>query len=155
MRNNSHTKQIAYNKKARHNLDIEEEYEAGIVLKGTEVKSVREGKISLKEAFAKIKNNEVFVYNLHIAPYTHAYFDNHDPMRPRKLLLNKREIKKLIGKTNEKGFTLVPLKAYLKNGKVKIGLALGKGKKLYDKRRDLKEKEIKREMERSMKKFNQ
>jgi len=155
LRNNSHTKQIAYNKKARHNLDIEEEYEAGIVLKGTEVKSVREGKISLKEAFAKIKNNEVFVYNLHIAPYTHAYFDNHDPMRPRKLLLNKREIKKLIGKTNEKGFTLVPLKAYLKNGKVKIGLALGKGKKLYDKRRDLKEKEIKREMERSMKKFNQ
>jgi SsrA-binding protein len=152
---NSHTKQIAYNKKARHNIDIEDEYEAGIVLKGTEVKSVRAGKISLKEAFAKIKNNEVFVYNLHIAPYTHAYFDNHDPMRPRKLLLNRREIKKLIGKTSEKGCTLVPLKAYLKNGKVKIGLALGKGRKIHDKRREIKDREVKRELERSMKKFRQ
>jgi len=153
--NDSHTKQIAYNKKARHNIDIEDEFEAGIVLKGTEVKSIRAGKISLKEAFAKIKNNEVFVYNLHIAPYTHAYFDNHDPMRPRKLLLNRREIKKLIGKTSEKGCTLVPLKAYLKNGKVKIGLALGKGKKIHDKRRDIKEREVKREIERSMKKSMQ
>lgn len=147
-------KQVAFNKKARFNFDIEDEYEAGLVLKGTEVKSIRLGKISLKEAFAKIKNSEVFVYNLHISPYTHAYYDNHDPMRPRKLLLNKKEIQKLIGKTSEKGYTLVPTKVYLKNGKVKMGLALGKGKKLHDKRNAIKEREVKRELDRNMKHFN-
>jgi len=151
----SGTKQIAFNKKAKFNLNIEDEFEAGIVLTGTEVKSIRSGKISLKEAFARIKNNEVFVYNMHISPYTHAYYDNHDPMRPRKLLLHKKQINKLIGKTNEKGYTMVPLKVYLKDGKVKIGLALGKGKKIYDKRRDIKDREVKREIDRSMKKFRQ
>ncbi|PIE75127.1 MAG: SsrA-binding protein [Deltaproteobacteria bacterium] len=149
------TKQIAFNKKARFNLEIEDEYEAGIVLKGTEVKSVKAGKISLKESFAKIKNSEVFIYNLHIAPYSHAYFDNHDPMRPRKLLLNKREIKKLIGKTNEKGYTLLPTKVYLKNGRVKLGIAIGRGKKLHDKRRAIKEREVKRELDRNIKKYRQ
>lgn len=149
------TKQIAFNKKAKFNLDIEDEYEAGISLKGTEVKSIRDGKISLKESFAKIKNSEVFVYNMHISPYTHAYYDNHEPMRPRKLLLHKREIRKLIGKTSEKGYTLVPIKVYLKNGKVKIGLALGRGKKIHDKRRAIKDREVKRELDRSMKKFRQ
>lgn len=151
---NSNYRQLAVNKKARHNLEIEDEYEAGIVLKGTEVKSIRDGKISLKEAFAKIKNNEVFVYNMHIAPYTHSFYDNHDPLRPRKLLLHKKEIKKLIGKTSEKGYTMVPVKAYLKQGKVKIGLAIGRGKKLHDKRRAIKEREVKRELDRTIKNFN-
>jgi SsrA-binding protein len=148
-------KQISYNKKARFNYEIEDEYEAGVALKGTEVKSIRSGKISLKEAFAKIKNSEVFVYNMHISPYNHAYYGNHEPMRPRKLLLHKREIKKLIGKTSEKGYALVPTRVYLKNGKVKIGLALGKGKKIHDKRRDIKDREVKRELDRSLKKFRQ
>lgn len=155
MGSKSGTKQIAFNKKARFNIDIEDEYETGIVLKGTEVKSIRQGKISLKESFAKIKNNEVFIYNLHISPYSHAYFDNHEPMRPRKLLLHKKEIKKLIGKTSEKGYALVPTKVYLKNGKVKLGLALGRGKKLHDKRNAIKEREVKRELDRSMKNFRQ
>ena len=149
------TKQIAFNKKAKFNIDIEDEYEAGIVLKGTEVKSIRSGKISLKESFAKIKNNEVFVYNMHVSPYTHAYYGNHEPMRPRKLLLHAREIKKLIGKTSEKGYTLVPIKVYLKSGKIKVSLALGRGKKIHDKRREIKDREIKRELDRTLKKFRQ
>lgn len=155
MSQGSGTKQIAFNKKARYNVDIEIEYEAGIALKGTEVKSIRAGKISLKESFAKIKNSEVFVYNMHISPYNFAYYGNHEPMRPRKLLLHKHEIKKLIGKTSEKGYTLVPTKVYLKNGKVKIGLALGKGKKIHDKRREIKDREVKRELDRTLKKFRQ
>ena len=149
------TKQIAFNKKAKFNIDIEDEYEAGIVLKGTEVKSIRSGKISLKESFAKIKNNEGFVYNMHVSPYTHAYYGNHEPMRPRKLLLHAREIKKLIGKTSEKGYTLVPIKVYLKSGKIKVSLALGRGKKIHDKRREIKDREIKRELDRTLKKFRQ
>ncbi|UCE55834.1 MAG: SsrA-binding protein SmpB [Desulfobacterales bacterium] len=147
----SHIKIIAVNRKARHDYFIEDEYEAGLVLKGTEVKSLRLGKANLKDAYARIKDGEVFVYQIHIGPYPFAYYDNHDPLRPRKLLLHKREIKRLYGKINEKGHTLVPLKLYFKNGKVKILLALAKGKRKYDKREAIKRRDEQRDMERERK----
>jgi SsrA-binding protein len=148
-----HIKIIAVNRKARHDYFIEDEYEAGLVLKGTEVKSLRLGKANLKDSYAKIKDGEIFVYQMHIGPYPFAYYDNHDPLRPRKLLLHKREIKRLYGKVNEKGHTLVPLKLYFKNGKVKISLALAKGKRKYDKREAIKRRDEQRELEREKKYF--
>jgi SsrA-binding protein len=149
--NEKHIKLIAQNRKARFDYFIEEELEAGLVLRGTEVKSLRLGKANLKDAYARIKDGEVFVHQMHIAPYPFAYYDNHDPLRPRKLLLHKREIKRLYGKVNEKGFTLVPLKIYFKNGKVKITLALVKGKRKYDKRETIRRRDEKREMDRARK----
>ena len=149
----SHVKIIAVNRKARHDYFIEDEYEAGLVLKGTEVKSLRLGKANLKDSYARIKDGEVFVYQLHIGPYPFAYYDNHDPLRPRKLLLHKREIKRLYGKVNEKGHTLVPLKLYFKNGKVKMSLALAKGKRKYDKREAIKRRDEQRLMEREKKQY--
>ena len=149
--NNNHIKIIAENRKARRNYFIVDEYEAGLELRGTEVKSLRMGRANLKDSYARIKNGEVFVYQLHIAPYPFAYYDNHDPLRPRKLLLHKYEIKRLYGKVNEKGHTLVPLRLYFKGGKAKILLALAKGKRKYDKRRSLKEKELKRDIEEAKK----
>ena len=131
---NNNIKIIANNKKARHDYFILEEYEAGIVLKGTEVKSVRQGKVSIKESYCQINNAEVFIFGMHISPYEQGNIYNVDPLRTRKLLLNKREILKLIGKTKEKGLTLVPLKVYLKYGLVKLEIGLAKGKKIYDKR---------------------
>lgn len=147
-----HIKVIATNKKARHEYHITDEFEAGIVLVGTEVKSIREGRVNLKESYAEIKNGEVFLRKMHITPYTYAYYDNHDPLRSRKLLLHNREIKRLIGKIKERGFTLVPLKLYFKNNRVKVQIGLAKGKKLYDKRESMKEKDSKREMDRIRKK---
>ena len=148
-----HKKNIAENRKARFNYHIEDVYEAGLVLKGTEVKSLRLGRANIKDAYAKIKNGEVFVYQMHISPYTFAYYDNHDPLRPRKLLLHKREIKRLYGKANEQGASLIPLRLYFKNGKVKISLALARGKRKYDKRESIRRRDEQRVLERARKKY--
>ena len=145
------TKLICSNKKARRNYDIIETFEAGLVLVGSEVKSLRAGKASMNESYAKITGGEIWLVQFHISPYSHANVFNHDPLRPRKLLLHKQEIRRLIGKITEKGLTLVPLRAYFKNGRAKVELALGKGKKIHDKREDLKRKAVKRDMERDFK----
>ena len=144
-------KLIANNKKAYFDYFIEEKYEAGIELFGTEVKSLRMGKCSIKESFIRIERGEVYVYGMHISPYEQGNIFNVDPMRPRKLLMHKKEILRLLGKTKEQGLTLVPLKAYFKKDKIKIELALAKGKKLYDKREAAAEKSAKREIEKAMK----
>ena len=135
------TKLIANNKKAYHDYFIEDTYEAGIALVGTEVKSLRMGKCSIKESFIRIENGEVFIYGMHISPYEQGNIFNKDPLRDRKLLLNKREIFRLSGLINQKGYTLVPISLYFKNNIVKLELGIGKGKKLYDKREDLKKKD--------------
>jgi len=141
---------ICQNKLARRNYSIEDTYEAGIVLAGTEVKALREGRGNMKDSYAQVKNGEVFVYDVHISPYSHGNRYNHDALRVRKLLLHKREVRKLYGKANEKGMALVPLKLYFKNGKVKMELGLGKGKKLYDKREDSKRRDDMRDAQREM-----
>ena len=144
-------KVVCQNRKARHDYFIDEVFEAGIVLLGPEVKSLREGRGSLVDSYARVKNGEVFLYNMHITPYPYAHHFQLDPVRPRKLLLNKREIKRLIGKTEEKGYTLIPLKVHFLRGRVKVDLALAKGKRKYDKRRSLKEKELRRDIEEAKK----
>jgi SsrA-binding protein len=144
-------KTIARNKKALHEYHVIEQLEAGIVLTGPEVKSIRDGKASLAESFARIDNGEVWLYDMHISPYDPASRWNADPTRPRKLLLKSKEIRRLIGATKEKGLTLVPLDLYISRGYVKVSLALAKGKKLYDKREDIKRKDAKREIERVVK----
>ncbi len=141
-------KVISTNRKARHDYHIEESYEAGIVLTGTEVKSVRNARVNLKDSFAKVEGNELFLYNMHISPYEQGNRFNHDPLRVRKMLMHKIEISRLTGKIKEKGYALIPLKIYLIRGRVKVELGLGRGKKMYDKRRDIAEKDSKREMER-------
>ena len=147
-------KLISQNKKARHNYSIEDTYEAGIALVGTEVKSLREGRANLGDSYGKIKDGEVFLVDAHISPYSHANRFNHDPLRTRKLLLHKKEVRRLIGKVQEKGFTLIPLRLYFSNGRAKVELALGKGKKLFDKRETLKRKTMERDMERGRKGFD-
>lgn len=143
---------ISNNKKARHDYFIEETYEAGMVLTGTEIKSMRKGRLNLKDSFAKIENGEVFVYNMHISPYEQGNRYNPDPIRPRKLLLNRQEIRKLIGYTAQQGLTLVPLNIYLNNrGLAKMELAVAKGKKSYDKRDDIAERDAKRRIDQEMK----
>jgi len=146
-----HKKIIAENRKARHDYHIEDTYEAGMVLLGTEVKSMRNGRANLKDAYARIRNGEVYVHQMHIGPYPFAYYGNHEPLRQRKLLLNKTEIKKLIGKVNEKGYSLIPLNVYFKNGKVKMTLALARGKRQYDKRQSIRQRDQKRELDRAIK----
>jgi SsrA-binding protein len=138
---------VSQNKKAYHDYTVDETIEAGVVLLGPEVKSLRDGRANFVDAYARIKDGEVFVYNMHISPYPYAHYLNLDPLRTRKLLLNRAEIKRLTGKTKEKGYALIPLKAYFLKGKIKIELGLAKGKKTYDKRHALKEKEMKREMD--------
>ena len=138
---------VCQNKKARHDYFIDDVMEAGMVLLGAEVKSLRDGRASLVDSYARIKRGEVFLYHMHITPYPFAHHVQLDPTRTRKLLLNKREIRRLIGKTEGKGYTLVPTKVYFARGKAKVELALAKGKRKYDKRRALKEKELKREVE--------
>jgi SsrA-binding protein len=145
---------VCQNRKAFHDYEIVETLEVGIVLVGTEVKSLRDGRANLKDSYAKVKKDEVYLYALHISPYTHAYYDNHDPERVRKLLLHRQEIKRLLGKTQEKGFSLIPLKIYFKAGKAKVELALARGKKAYDKRESLKRKEEVRELDRARKRYN-
>lgn len=144
-------KLIANNKKAYHDYFIEETYEAGISLHGTEVKSVRMGKCSVKESFIRIENGEVIAYGLHISPYEKGNIFNRDPLRPKKLLLHKSEINKISGKISEKGYTLVPLKVYFKGSLIKVEIGLARGKKLYDKRQDIAKKDQRREAERSFK----
>lgn len=144
-------KMIANNKKAYHDYFILETYEAGIALHGTEVKSLRMGKCSIKEAFIRVENEEVYIYGMHISPYEKGNIFNKDPLRVRKLLLHKYEIRKLLGKTKEKGMTLVPLKVYFKDSLVKVEIGLAKGKKLYDKRQDIAKKDQQREAQRDFK----
>ena len=145
------TKLIANNKKARHDYFIEDSYEAGISLAGTEVKSLRMGKCSIKESFVRIEKGEVYIYGMHIAPYEKGNIFNKDPLRVRKLLLHKHEISKLAGKLKEKGLTLVPLQVYFKGSLVKVEIGLARGKKLYDKRQDIAKKDQRREAERDFK----
>lgn len=144
-------KLVANNKKAYHDYFIDETYEAGIELHGTEVKSMRMGKCSIKESFVRIENGEVFVYGMHVSPYEKGNIFNKDPLRVKKLLMHKYEINKLQGKIKEKGFTLVPLQVYFKDGKVKVEIGLARGKKLYDKREDIARKDQKREAEKEFK----
>ncbi|WP_339060382.1 SsrA-binding protein SmpB [Tepidibacillus marianensis] len=143
-------KVVAQNKKATHDYFIEDTYEVGIVLTGTEIKSIRAGKANLKDSFARISNGEVFLVNMHISPYEQGNRFNHEPTRTRKLLLRKDEISKLIGKTKEQGYSLVPLKLYLRNGFAKLDLALAKGKKNYDKRHTIAARDANREMARAL-----
>ena len=142
---------IANNKKAYHDYFIEETYEAGITLHGTEVKSLRMGKCSIKESFVRIENEEVYIYGMHISPYEKGNIFNRDPLRVKKLLLHKSEIRKMKGKIAEKGYTLVPLKVYFNRSLVKVEIGLAKGKKLYDKRQDIAKKDQRREAERDFK----
>lgn len=144
-------KLVANNKKAYHDYFIEEKYETGVALHGTEVKSLRMGKCSIKEAFIRIENGEVFVYGMHISPYEKGNIFNKDPMRVKKLLMHKQEIRKLTGQIAEKGYTLVPLQVYFKNGLAKVEIGLAKGKKLYDKRADIAKKDQRREAEKEFK----
>ena len=150
----SNIKLIANNKKAYHDYFIEEKYEAGVCLHGTEVKSLRMGKCSIKEAYVRIEKGEMFVYGMHIAPYEKGNIFNRDPLRPKKLLLHKREILKLEQGMQAKGYTLVPLQVYFKDSRAKVEIGLAKGKKLYDKRQDIAKKDAKREMARELKERN-
>ena len=144
-------KLVANNKKAYHDYFVDEKIEAGLVLHGTEVKSLRMGKCSIKESFIRIENGEMFVYGMHISPYEKGNIFNKDPLRVKKLLLHKSEINKLTGKIKEKGFTIVPLQVYFRDGKAKMEIGLCRGKKLYDKRQDIAKKDMKREAEKEFK----
>ena len=144
-------KLVANNKKAYHDYFIEEKYEAGLVLHGTEVKSLRMGKCSIKESFIRIEKEEVYIYGMHISPYEKGNIFNKDPLRVKKLLLHKQQIRKLIGNSAEKGYTIVPLQVYFRDGRAKIEIGLAKGKKLYDKRQDIAKKDQKREAEKELK----
>ena len=141
------TKLIAKNPTAYHNYAIEDKLEAGIVLSGTEIKSIRSGKANLKDCYAQIKNGEVYIIGMHISPYEHGNIFNKDPLRERKLLLNEKEIKKLIGMVQQKGYSLIPISLYFKGSFVKVELGIGKGKKLYDKRQDIAKKEAERRIQ--------
>ena len=136
---------IAENRKAFHDYHLLESFEAGLVLLGTEVKAIREGRVNLRDSYARVEDGEVFLYNVNISPYSHRGYADHEPLRRRKLLLHRDEIRKLIGKTVEKGMTLVPVRLYFKNGRVKVAVSLAKGKKDYDKRETIKRREVDRE----------
>ena len=148
-------KLIAKNPTAKHNYFIEDTIETGIVLSGTEIKSIRSGKVNLKDSYAGIKNGEVYIYHMHISPYEHGNIYNKDPLRDRKLLLHDREIAKLMGFIKQKGYTLIPVSLYFKGNLVKLELGIGKGKKLYDKRQDIAKKDAQREIDRQMKSSKQ
>ena len=141
---------VATNPTARHNYTIEDTYEAGIILTGTEIKSIRNGKVNLKDSYANIKNGEVFIYGMHISPYEHGNIYNKDPLRTRKLLLSRREINKLTGLIKQKGLTLVPISLYFSGNFLKIELGVGKGKKLYDNRQDIAKKDAERRMQKAL-----
>lgn len=140
---------LAQNRKARHDYFIEETYEAGIVLQGTEIKSIRAGRVNIQDSFARPRNGEMFLYNMHISPYEQGNRYNHDPVRTRKLLLHRKEINRLIGVSKEQGYSLIPLRVYIKNGFAKVLIGVARGKKKFDKREDLKRKEAKRDIERA------
>jgi SsrA-binding protein len=143
-------KELAVNRQASHNYDLIEKFEAGIALTGTEIKSAREGKVNLKDAYGLVKAGEVWLLNCHISPYSHGNYSNHDPLRTRKLLLRRSEINRLIGRTTERGLTLVPLRMYLKDGRLKCELALAKGRKVHDKREVARKKTIDRETKQAL-----
>jgi len=142
---------IATNRKAYHEYNILEKWEAGIVLQGTEVKSLRLGRANLKDSYARVKDGELWLVNLHISPYEQGNVWNHEPRRPRKLLMHRQEIKRLIGKVEERGFTLIPLRMYFKRGRAKVELAVARGKKIYDRRKDIAKRDADREMQRELK----
>ncbi|RME82907.1 MAG: SsrA-binding protein SmpB [Caldilineae bacterium] len=144
---------IATNRKAYHDYHIVETIEAGIALTGTEIKSVREGRVNLRDAYAVIRDGEVWLVNMHIAPYHHGHRDNHEPRRERKLLLHRKEINRLLGKVQERGWTLVPLKVYLKRNRAKVELALVRGKRLYDKRQAIARRDAERDLQRTLKEY--
>ena len=148
---NSNTKLIAKNPVAYHNFNIEDTYEAGIVLSGTEIKSIRKGRVNLKDSYAGFKDGECYIYSMHISPYEHGNIFNKDPLRDRKLLLNRTEINKLIGLTKQQGCSLIPISLYFKGSIVKLELGIGKGKKLYDKRQDIAKKDAQRQIQRTLK----
>ncbi len=148
-----HIKIIAENRKARHDFHIVDKFEAGLVLLGTEVKSLRQGRVNLKDSYARIKNGELWVYQMHIGPYPFAYYNNHEPLRPRKLLMHKYEIKRLYGKLNERGYTLIPLQIYFRDGRAKLTLALAKGKRKHDKREAIRRRDEKRDLDRQRKQY--
>jgi len=149
--NKAGTKTVATNRKAFHEFEIIERFEAGIALQGTEVKSLRAGHINFRDSYARVKEGELWIVSMHISVYDHGSIWNHDPLRPRKLLMHKREIRRLISKIEERGLTLVPLSLYFKNGKAKIELALARGKKIYDKRKDIAKRDSDREAQRELK----
>jgi SsrA-binding protein len=144
-------KLVAENRKARHDYEILDRIEAGLVLLGTEVKSARQGRINLKDSYAVAQGGELYLAQCHISPYTHSYYENHDPLRMRKLLLHKREMRRLIGKITERGLTLVPLRIYFRGGRLKVELGLGRGKKAHDRRRAARERDIEREVQAELK----
>jgi len=148
-----HIKLIADNRKALFEYFVEERFEAGMVLTGTEVKSLRQGRANLKDSYGRFKKDGLYILQMHISPYPFAYYDNHDPLRPRKLLLHKHELHKLYGKINERGYSLIPLRLYFRDSKVKLEIALAKGKHQYDKRESIKQRENKREMDRVRKEY--
>lgn len=145
------TKVVAVNRKARHEYEIEESYEAGLVLTGTEIKSVRAGKVNLQDSFARVENGEVWLHNVHISPYEMGNRFNVEPRRVRKLLLNRREIDRLMGKVEQRGLTLIPLRVYFRGGRAKVELGLGRGKRLFDRREDIARRTAEREVERALK----
>ncbi len=149
----NHIKIVTVNRKAKYNYFIEDTYEAGMVLLGTEVKSLRLGRANLKDSYARIKKGEVFVHQMHIGDYPFASYENHDPLRKRKLLLHNYEIKKLYGKANEKGFSLIPLRVYFQNGKAKMTIAIAKGKRRHDKRETIRRRDEKRDLDRAKKEY--
>jgi SsrA-binding protein len=144
---------VAENRKARFNYFIEEEFEAGMVLRGTEVKSLRNGRANIKDSYARVKNGEVFIYQMHISPYPFAHYDNHNPLRVRKLLLHRSEIRRLFGKVNERGLSLIPLKVYFRDGKAKVRLGLARGKKKYDKRETIRRRDEQRDLDRQKREY--
>lgn len=154
MSTNAPVKLLAKNRKARFNYTIEESLECGIVLEGTEVKSFRSGNISFPDAFAEIRDGEVWLMGLHVTPYVYSSIFNHDPDRPKKLLLHREEIKRLVRKVDEKGFTLIPLEFYLKNGIIKVELGICRGKKVFDKRADIRDRDVKRDLQREVRSRN-
>jgi len=144
-------KQVAVNRRARHDYDIIETFEAGLVLTGSEIKSIRAGRVNLREGYAQVKGGEIWLYDVHIAPYTRGGYSNHDPKRPRKLLLHRDEINRLAGQVSQRGYTIVPLRLYLRRGKAKVEIGLGKGRKTYDKRQKIAARDAQREIERARK----
>ena len=147
-------KVIAVNRKARHDYHLSDHLEAGLALRGTEVKSAREGRVNLKDSYAAERGGELYLMQCHISPYSHAYYENHDPLRPRKLLVHRRELRKLIGKISQRGLTLIPTRVYFRRGRLKVELALAKGKKLHDRRAAVRERDLDREVKAELKERN-
>jgi SsrA-binding protein len=151
---NKDLKMVAENRKARHDYEIMDRMEAGLVLVGTEVKSARQGRVNLKDSYVSTRGGELYLVQCHISPYTHSYYDNHDPLRERKLLMHRQEIRRLIGKITERGLTLIPLKIYFRKGRLKVELGLAKGKRAHDRRAAVRERDLKRDVEAQLKERN-